>query len=82
VLIRGGFEKPQAKRMNLAKALKGDPSQNIALESEDIIFVPRRFIADVTYFMTQILGPLSQGIIVSERLTGFPAPSTSTITVN
>jgi polysaccharide biosynthesis/export protein len=69
VLIRGGFTKPHAERINLSRALaKGDLSRNIVMQAEDIVFVPRRFIADVSYVANQILGPLSQGIYVSDRL--------------
>lgn len=63
VIIRGGFMKPQAKRINLSLALKGDARQNIALSAEDIIFIPKKFIADLNYFLSQILGPLSKGTV-------------------
>ncbi len=33
VIIRGGFQNPEAKRINLSRALKGDLRQNIALQS-------------------------------------------------
>jgi polysaccharide export outer membrane protein len=61
VLIRGGFENPQAQRINLSKALSGKPRLNVALLREDIIFVPKKFIANVNYFLEQLIGPLSKG---------------------
>ena len=61
VLIRGGFESPQAQRLDLSKALTGGARLNVALVTEDIIFVPKKFIANVNYFLEQIIGPLSKG---------------------
>jgi polysaccharide export outer membrane protein len=61
ILIRGGFESPQARRLNLSKALTGNPRLNVALLREDIIFVPKKFIANVNYFLEQLIGPLSKG---------------------
>jgi polysaccharide export outer membrane protein len=68
VLIRGGLEKPQASRLNLSLALKGDLGQNPALQAEDIIFVPKKFIANVNYFLAQVLEPLSRGAYISQQL--------------
>ncbi len=61
VLIRGGLQSPEAKRIDLSKALAGKPGLNVALLSEDIIFVPKKFIANVNYFLEQLIGPLSKG---------------------
>ena len=69
VLIRGGLDSPQAQRINLTKALdRGDMSHNIALESEDIIFVPKKFIADLNYFLNQILAPISRGTLTFNEI--------------
>lgn len=63
VHISGGFENPVAQRLNLTKALdKGDMSENIILESDDIVFVPKKFIADVHYVLNRMLAPISRGI--------------------
>ncbi len=60
IVITGGFENPKAKRLNLAKALhKGKFEEDIGLLSQDIVFVPKRFIADVNYYIRQIVGPIS-----------------------
>jgi polysaccharide export outer membrane protein len=69
VLIRGGLVDPHAQRINLSKALKGRDfiRQNVVLQAEDVIFVPKKFIADVNYFLTQITGPLSQGSYISRE---------------
>ncbi len=61
ILIRGGLQNPEAKRIDLSKALAGKPGLNVALLSEDIVFIPKKFIANVNYFLEQIIGPLSKG---------------------
>ena len=68
VIIRGGFSGPKAQKLNLSKVFAGDLKDNIALQSEDIIFVPRKFISDVNYFLEQVLDPLSRGVYVSKEL--------------
>lgn len=68
ILIRGGFAAPNAQRINLSKLLKGDLRQNIVLESQDIVFVPRKFISDVNYFLSQIIDPLSKGAYTRKEL--------------
>ncbi|MCK9594979.1 MAG: polysaccharide biosynthesis/export family protein [Candidatus Omnitrophica bacterium] len=68
VLIRGGFKGPDAQRINLSKVFKGDLSKNIILQSQDIIFIPRKFISDVNYFLSQVLDPLSKGAYTNREL--------------
>jgi polysaccharide export outer membrane protein len=68
VLIRGGFQKPDAKRINLSKALKGDLRENASLQPEDILFVPKKFIANLNYFLNQVIGPLAQGAYADTQL--------------
>ena len=63
ILIRGGLRHPEGRRLNLTRAIdKGDYSQNVVLQSEDIIYIPKKFIANVNYAVTQILGPISKGV--------------------
>ncbi|MDD5565846.1 MAG: polysaccharide biosynthesis/export family protein [Candidatus Omnitrophica bacterium] len=71
VLIRGGFSSPEATRINLSRALKGDLSQNFMLTSNDIIFVPKKFIANLNYFLNQILDPISRGVYISKEINTF-----------
>jgi polysaccharide biosynthesis/export protein len=71
VIIRGGLEKPEVKRITLNKVLRGDANQNITLVSEDIIFVPKKFIANLNYFLSQILEPLSRGSYVNQEIKNF-----------
>lgn len=69
ILIRGGFNKPKGARINLNRAiLKADMRYNVVLQPEDIIYVPKKFIANVNYLVTQILGPVSQGVYTVDTI--------------
>ncbi len=71
VLIRGGFQNPQIQRLNLKRPLLHgkDLEQNVSLQSEDIIFVPRTFLADLGRTLMQILEPVSRGALTYETMT-------------
>jgi polysaccharide export outer membrane protein len=73
VLIRGGLLHPKAERINLSKALKGKDfiRQNIVLQAEDVVFIPKKFIANLNYFLMQITGPLSQGSYIAREYDGW-----------
>lgn len=62
VLIRGGPKKPVARMVDLKKALvKGEFGQNIALQTGDVVYVPRTFISQVDrffYHFENIIRPL------------------------
>ncbi len=75
VLIRGGFSQPQAQRINLSKAIAGDVSQNVTLQAEDIVFVPKKFIADINYFLKQILEPLQSGSKIDAEMLYWIGPA-------
>jgi polysaccharide export outer membrane protein len=68
VLIRGGIGAPVAQRINLSLVLKGDLRQNVVLQSQDIIFVPRKFISDLNYFLNQIIDPIAKGAYTNREL--------------
>lgn len=72
ILIRGGLADPSAQRINLSKALKGMDflRQNIVLQAEDVVFVPKKFIADVNYFLGLIVDPLSKGAYIKDQYRG------------
>lgn len=62
VLIQGGFTSPKGTRLNLNRYLLGaDPKQNIILKPDDIIFVPKKFVANMNYLINQIIGPIVKG---------------------
>lgn len=59
IVIRGGLVNPEAIRLNLARAIQEtDMSQNIPIQPNDIIYVPKKFIVDINYFLDQYLAPL------------------------
>lgn len=69
IIIRGGLKKPKGIRINLNRVLlKAELSQNLLLKPEDIIFVPKKFVANVNYLVNQIVGPIAQGFYTTEAL--------------
>jgi polysaccharide export outer membrane protein len=63
VLIRGGLQNPVGQRLDLKDALeRPDNGQNVAVLSEDIVYVPRTYIASVSRVLQQIVSPIAQGI--------------------
>ena len=69
IVIKGSLSSAEAERVNLNKAIsKADATENITLDSEDIIFVPKRFIANLNYFLSRVLDPISRGIYTSREL--------------
>jgi protein involved in polysaccharide export with SLBB domain len=59
MLVRGNLDNPQAIRLNINNAIKkGDLSQNIAVQANDIIYVPRNFLKNINYFLDNIVKPL------------------------
>lgn len=72
ILVKGGLEKPEPKRLDLNKALKlADLSDNLVLESEDIVYVPRRFVKDVNYFLKLFLDPVASGLFIRREFRDF-----------
>lgn len=79
ILVRGGLANPKAEKINLANIIKrGDLRQNVFIQPEDIVYVPKTAISDINYVLEQLLGPLkSSGTAVTsiktlrERTTPF-----------
>ncbi len=68
VIIR---PKPESELflVNLNKAiLKADPSQNIMLKPGDIIYVSKKFIADINYLTEELFGPLLDQAVKVQQL--------------
>lgn len=69
MLVTGGFENPQGRILDLTKIMSEvDMSQNVVLNHEDIVYVPRKFIADMNYTLTQIIIPLSHAVYVKDNI--------------
>ncbi|MHC4625403.1 MAG: polysaccharide biosynthesis/export family protein [Planctomycetota bacterium] len=69
ILISGGLRNPVGRKIDLTPAIKkADASQNIVLHAEDIIYVPRTFIADASHVINQILTPVSKGIYTARSI--------------
>ena len=62
-LVRGGGPQPLVYRLNLARVFKGDLSQNIAVASNDIIYVPKKWVVNVNYVINQ-LTPLLSNVVL------------------
>lgn len=59
-VIRGELTKPEVVLIDLEALIKkGDQSENIEIRDGDIIFVPRHFIGNVNYVMSQLLPSLN-----------------------
>ncbi|MCM8771110.1 MAG: polysaccharide biosynthesis/export family protein [Candidatus Omnitrophica bacterium] len=60
IIVRGDKRNPKGIRVNLSRAIeKNDSSQNIVLQPEDIVYVPKKFIANVNYFISQFMAPIT-----------------------
>ena len=67
--INRSSDKPVAKRIDFANVFKVNSTQDkIILESQDVIYVPRKFIKDVSYFMDLILGPITRGLYIRQEV--------------
>jgi len=55
MVMRGSYDKPIARRLDLLKMVKrGDRSDNILVKPGDFIYVPRRFIANIEKFIETV----------------------------
>lgn len=69
ILVRGGLSNPQPIRLNLKDALaKADLSQNLQLRPNDIIYVPKKWIANMNYWVKQMTPTLSN-ILLGTSIT-------------
>jgi len=72
IVIKGGLGHPKATRVNLANALrKGRLKEDVGLSAQDIVYVPKKFIANLNYFLKQILEPISRGIYTASEFDTF-----------
>lgn len=68
IVVEGGLEKPQPRRINLASAMQGTYNQDMIVTSNNIIYVPKKFIADLNYYVNMILDPLYKGAYTSRTI--------------
>lgn len=69
ILIRGAPLNPEAQRINLTKAIeKADITDQLFVQAEDIIYVPKKFVANLNYFLTQLVDPIYKGTSVATQL--------------
>jgi protein involved in polysaccharide export with SLBB domain len=55
LVMRGNYDDPIAKRLNLHKMIKkGDRSDNIFVKPGDFIYVPKRFIGNIEKFISTV----------------------------
>jgi len=52
-------------------ALKGKDfvKNNVVLQAQDVVFVPKKFIADLNYVLNMVLDPLSKGAYLRNNTT-------------
>jgi polysaccharide export outer membrane protein len=62
LIVRGGFSgKPSVERINMARVLtRGivDKGKDINLKPNDVVYVPRTFVANLNKFMSTDIGPI------------------------
>ncbi len=69
IVIKGGTKNPKPISLDLTKTLKkADLTQDITLESEDVVYVPRTVISDVSYFVSQFTAPINQSIYTKKQI--------------
>ena len=78
MVVRGGLASPQVIKVDLQRVLSyGDLKQNIPLQPDDIIYVPRTAIANVFQFLEQFY-PVIDELLVSQQIaTNFGVRETS-----
>ncbi|MFH1201771.1 MAG: polysaccharide biosynthesis/export family protein [Candidatus Omnitrophota bacterium] len=69
IIIRGAPFNPEIRRVNLTRAIdKGQVSSDLLTQPEDIIYVPKKFIANLNYFLTQLIDPIYKASSVATQL--------------
>ena len=58
VIRKGPDNQPVPMRVDLAKAIDGDPSEDIQLQPYDIVYVPKTWIAKANLFVKQYIADL------------------------
>jgi polysaccharide export outer membrane protein len=70
VIIKGIYSgNPKAIRVSANRALNGIMSANPSLDSEDVVFIPKKPIADMNYLITQVTSAV-QGTQSASQVAG------------
>lgn len=75
LLLRGDTHGPtRVRSLDLSKVFKGDDlSPNVALQSRDVIYVPRTVISDVSRFATYLSSILTPVLLAQQGIAIWPA---------
>jgi polysaccharide export outer membrane protein len=69
ILVRGAPTNPEAQRINLTKAIEQAViTDELLVQPNDIIYVPKKFIANLNYFLTQLVDPIYKSTSVATQL--------------
>ena len=78
MLIRGGLNAPKVERLNLERTLRnGAVNQNVVLEPNDIVYVPKDKITDTLSFMEQFYPTISEVLVGQALANNFGIQETS-----
>jgi polysaccharide export outer membrane protein len=63
LLIRGGMQNPKVTKLDLNQAImQADMSQNVTLQPEDIVFVPKKVISNFNWFVNNVISPMTTAL--------------------
>ncbi|MBN1527397.1 MAG: polysaccharide export protein [Candidatus Omnitrophica bacterium] len=69
VILKGVYSgDPRVIRVSANLALRGFPEHNIVLESEDVVFVPKKPLSDANWLADEIMNPLQKGVLLGDSL--------------
>ncbi len=78
MIVRGGLASPQVIKVDLQRILSyGDLKQNIPLQPDDIVYVPKTAIANVFQFLEQFYPALDELLVSQQIATNFGVRETS-----
>ena len=70
IVVQGSLSDPKPQRLNLSNAMRGRTNDSLIVANQTIIYVPRKFIANLNYYLTEILGPISTSAGAASTVKG------------
>ncbi len=70
VVVGGNLDHPKPQRVNLYGTMNGRIPNNMLLANQTIVYVPKKFLATLNYYATEILGPISSGATTGSTAKG------------